>query len=137
MSTERSACLFCKIYDGDEPTEVLYRDEDYIVFPDIKPAAKHHYLVITREHIRHAKQLTSKDKNIIEDMVRIGKEVLEERGGDLSDLRLGFHWPPFYSIGHLHLHVISPASDMSFVSLLMFRNNSWRFVSPEYVKSHL
>ncbi|XP_046995810.1 adenosine 5'-monophosphoramidase HINT3-like isoform X1 [Schistocerca americana] len=137
MSTERSTCLFCKIYDGDEPTEVLYRDEDYIVFPDIKPAAKHHYLVITREHIRHAKQLTSKDKKIIEDMVRIGKEVLEERGGDLSDLRLGFHFPPFYSVGHLHLHVISPASDMSFVSLLMFRNNSWRFVSPEYVKSHL
>ncbi|XP_046995811.1 adenosine 5'-monophosphoramidase HINT3-like isoform X2 [Schistocerca americana] len=73
----------------------------------------------------------------VEDMVRIGKEVLEERGGDLSDLRLGFHFPPFYSVGHLHLHVISPASDMSFVSLLMFRNNSWRFVSPEYVKSHL
>ncbi|XP_046995809.1 adenosine 5'-monophosphoramidase HINT3-like isoform X2 [Schistocerca americana] len=73
----------------------------------------------------------------IEDMVRIGKEVLEERGGDVSDLRLGFHWPPFYSIGHLHLHVISPASDMSFVSQLIFRNNSWWFVSPEYVKSRL
>ncbi|XP_046995807.1 adenosine 5'-monophosphoramidase HINT3-like isoform X1 [Schistocerca americana] len=137
MSTDRSACLFCKIYDGDEPTEVLYRDEDYIVFPDIKPAAKHHYLVITREHVRNAKQLTSSDKKILEDMVRIGKEVLEERGGDVSDLRLGFHWPPFYSIGHLHLHVISPASDMSFVSQLIFRNNSWWFVSPEYVKSRL
>lgn len=35
-----------------------------MVFPDIKPAAKHHYLVITNEHIRNAKELTADQKDI-------------------------------------------------------------------------
>jgi hypothetical protein len=43
--------------------------------------------------------------------------------------RFGFHYPPFNSIHHLHLHAISPASSMSFVSRLIFRPDSWWFVS--------
>jgi hypothetical protein len=43
--------------------------------------------------------------------------------------RLGFHYPPFNSVQHLHLHAISPASSMSFVSRLIFRPGSWWFVS--------
>lgn len=27
--------------------------------------------------------------------------------------RFGFHWPPFYTISHLHLHAISPINSMA------------------------
>ena len=30
-----------------------------------------------------------------------------------SELRVGFHWPPFISVSHLHLHLIYPASTIS------------------------
>ena len=29
--------------------------------------------------------------------------------------RLGFHWPPFCSVYHLHLHVISPIDQIKFI----------------------
>ncbi|RWS13541.1 hypothetical protein B4U79_13558 [Dinothrombium tinctorium] len=62
-------------------------------------------------------------------MQEIGLKVLKERGGDLNDTRLGFHWPPFNTISHLHLHVISPQSEMSFFQRFLFRPNSFYFAT--------
>lgn len=59
--------------------------------------------------------------------MEIGKSVLQENGGDVDDALLGFHRPPFNSIGHLHLHIISPASEMSFITSLIFKPNSLWF----------
>ncbi|KAH6921560.1 hypothetical protein HPB50_002225 [Hyalomma asiaticum] len=33
---------------------------------------------------------------------------------------MGFHWPPFTSISHLHLHVIAPVADMSMLARVIF-----------------
>lgn len=137
MTRENDNCVFCRICNEEEQSEILYKDDEYIVFPDIKPAARHHYLIVTRKHIRSAKHLTMDHKSVVENLVQIAKQVLTEKGADLSDVRFGFHWPPFNSIQHLHLHAISPASSMSFVSSLIFRPDSWWFVSPEYVTSRL
>jgi len=82
-----------------------------VVFKDRKPAAKHHYLVCPREHIRDAKALTHKHLPLVDTMVGVGRQVLEEAGGDFSSARVGFHWPPFCSIYHLHLHVICNEED--------------------------
>lgn len=41
----------------------------------------------------------------------------------------GFHWPPFNTVHHLHLHVIYPKEEMSYISRLIFRPNSYWFVS--------
>jgi diadenosine tetraphosphate (Ap4A) HIT family hydrolase len=40
----------------------LFQDDEYVAFSDIKPAAKHHYLIVTREHIRDVKVLTAEHK---------------------------------------------------------------------------
>ncbi|KAJ9577098.1 hypothetical protein L9F63_006335 [Diploptera punctata] len=135
--TQVPGCVFCRICNGQDPTEVVYKDDEFVVFPDIKPASKHHYLIVTHEHIPNAKQLTQEHKSLVERLIQVGRQVLSERGADMTDVRLGFHWPPFNSIQHLHLHAISPASNMGFASRLIFRPGTWWFVSPEYVMSRL
>ncbi|KAL1116340.1 hypothetical protein AAG570_005835 [Ranatra chinensis] len=50
-------CLFCQIIEADEPDKILYKDDEVVVFADIKPASKHHYLVTSKEHIKDAKEL--------------------------------------------------------------------------------
>ncbi|CAL4137350.1 unnamed protein product, partial [Meganyctiphanes norvegica] len=69
----------------------------------------------------------------VERMVSIGKQCLQQRGGDADTARLGFHWPPFNSINHLHLHVIAPQKEMGFIARGIFKENSFWFVSPETV----
>ncbi|CAH1991543.1 unnamed protein product [Acanthoscelides obtectus] len=133
-----SNCIFCKIISGESPGEILLNDNETVVFKDIKPAAKHHYLAVPKEHIINVNYLTSPEhKDLLEKLITNGKRVVEERGGDINDIILGFHCPPFNSISHLHLHVISPKSDMGFFSKLVFKPNTWWFQTVDGVLEKL
>lgn len=131
-------CIFCKICCKESPAEVVYEDSDYVCFVDRKPCSTHHYLVVPRQHIQGPGVLTSSHTPIVERMTEIGKQVLEERGGNADEARLGFHWPPFVLVKHLHLHVISPESSMGWINRnIVFRKDSYVFSSPTYMVNYL
>lgn len=52
---------------------------------------------------------------------------LLEKNGQTSDYSLGFHIPPFNSVKHLHLHGISPKSEMGFFDRLIFKENTFYY----------
>lgn len=43
---------------------LIFQDENVVVFPDIKPAAPHHYLIVSKEHILDAKTLGPEHKSL-------------------------------------------------------------------------
>eukprot|EP00992_Anisonema_acinus_P005366 TRINITY_DN1797_c0_g1_i1.p1 TRINITY_DN1797_c0_g1~~TRINITY_DN1797_c0_g1_i1.p1 ORF type:complete len:153 (-),score=45.06 TRINITY_DN1797_c0_g1_i1:100-558(-) len=133
-----ATCLFCRIVAGTAPADVLYRDDLFLVIRDIKPATTHHYLVLPREHMADAKHLAREDAVVIKRMEEIATAVLKAQGADLADSRMGFHWPPFQSIKHLHMHVLSPVEDMGYFNKkVAFRPDSWAFVTSEWLVSQL
>lgn len=124
-------CTFCRIITKQLHSEIVYEDSEYICFTDRSPASTHHYLVVPRQHIRDARALSTDQLPIIERMAELGKRVLAERGGSVDDVRMGFHWPPFLMVRHIHLHVISPASQMGWLHRnIVFRQDSFAFTSP-------
>ncbi|XP_052214560.1 adenosine 5'-monophosphoramidase HINT3-like isoform X2 [Dreissena polymorpha] len=124
------SCIFCKITrKEDQKTELLYDDERVSVFRDIRPATPHHYLVASKEHIPDAKHLNPEHSGLVEHMVSVGKGVMATQSGGTSDIRLGFHWPPFHTISHLHLHVISSTNQMGWIAKGIFMPNSYWFVT--------
>ncbi|XP_035702826.1 histidine triad nucleotide-binding protein 3 isoform X2 [Folsomia candida] len=142
---DRDKCTFCRIFDGKESNPIIFQDEEIVVFEDIKPATKHHFLVVTNEHIRDAKAMVSSQIRILDRMIEVANQVLAEKLnqdagiGDPTQVQrlLGFHWPPFHMVNHLHLHVLAPADQMGFFARNMFRPNSMWFVSPDYVRDRL
>lgn len=139
-------CIFCKIITGEADSTKYYEDEETLVFKDIKPAAKHHFLSIPKKHITNINSLTKDDIPLgitiryifinqiktyllVNKLVEEGKKVLLEQGGETENMLLGFHCPPFNAISHLHLHVISPRNEMSFLSRIMFKPKSWWFIT--------
>ncbi len=50
-----------------------------------------------------------------------------------SELALGFHWPPWYSVPWLHLHAIYPKSAM----VRRWKYTAVSFKSPKYVLARL
>lgn len=40
---------------------------------------------------------------------------------------MGFHWPPFHMISHLHLHVISSTNQMGFIAKGIFMERAYWF----------
>lgn len=108
-------CIFCFISQGnDKATEILKENEELVCFRDIYPAAPHHYLVIPKEHIVSCLSLQLCHQSLVERMTEMGKAVLQEQGvTDMKDMKMGFHIPPYTSVDHLHLHVVTPSSQIS------------------------
>lgn len=44
-------CLFCKIANGEIPSNKVYEDDKILAFHDIAPQAPVHVLVIPKEHV--------------------------------------------------------------------------------------
>ncbi|KAF5279067.1 hypothetical protein FQA39_LY05745 [Lamprigera yunnana] len=130
-----SVCVFCNITDGE--STIIFEDEDIVIIKDIKPAAQHHYLAIPKIHIPNVKALKKEDIQLVEKLVEVGMRVLEEKGCNLNDVCVGFHIPPFNSISHLHLHLITPASEMNFISRMIFRPNTWWFNTAQVILNNL
>ncbi|XP_010280921.1 PREDICTED: histidine triad nucleotide-binding protein 3, partial [Phaethon lepturus] len=106
--------------------------DDLVCFRDIRPSAPHHYLVVPVEHMGNCKTLKAEHIPVVKRMMEVGKAVLQRSNfSDLNDIRMGFHWPPFCSIPHLHLHVLAPASQLGFLSRLFYRINSYWFITAE------
>lgn len=47
-----SNCIFCKLANGEIPTNSIYEDEDFKVILDAEPATKGHALILPKEHFK-------------------------------------------------------------------------------------
>jgi len=65
-SSDNMACLFCDIANKQAESKIVYEDENFIGFHDIKPASDIHFLLIPKKHITNTKSLTAADKDMSE-----------------------------------------------------------------------
>ena len=79
MSEEN--CLFCKIVEGEIPSDFVYQDDSCVVIRDINPQAPMHVLVIPRDHIESLDDASQKDEGLLGHLLRVGARVIA------SDLR--------------------------------------------------
>lgn len=101
-------CLFCKIAGGSIPTNMLYEDEDLVAFRDIDPQAPLHILLVPKQHIPSAQQLTEVDAPLLGKVFEVAA-MLYEREGLTEGYRLvtnvGKHGGQ--SVPHLHFHLLA------------------------------
>ena len=60
-----SDCIFCKIANGEIPSEFVYEDELVAAFNDISPVAPVHILIVPKAHIESALELDDSNKDIV------------------------------------------------------------------------
>uniref|UniRef100_A0A3B4BDH4 Adenosine 5'-monophosphoramidase HINT3 n=1 Tax=Periophthalmus magnuspinnatus TaxID=409849 RepID=A0A3B4BDH4_9GOBI len=130
-------CIFCKIVNKEMGTELLHCDEEISCFKDIRPAAPHHYLVVPNKHVGNCKSLT-KEKGHVGQLKHSGNIfggilIFRSKVDTFTYVicRFGFHWPPFCSVTHLHLHVLAPVSQMGYMSRLIYKLNSYWFITAD------
>lgn len=77
-------CLFCKIAAGEIPSTKVYEDEFVYAFLDIAPQAPFHAVIIPREHIGSADEITAQNSMLIakvfEAVAKIAKQENLENG---------------------------------------------------------
>jgi histidine triad (HIT) family protein len=103
-----SDCIFCKIAAGEIPSQIVYKDKDVVVFPDINPAAPIHLLVVPFKHIPSLNQLTAADAPLVGKMVAAATKIAKDKGLAEKGYRLIINngADAGQVVQHLHLHIL-------------------------------
>ncbi len=103
-----SDCLFCRILEGDVPSEEVLATEGVYAFRDINPQAPTHVLVIPREHIESADTVEAHHGDVLAEMVLAAQRVARADGIVDGGYRLVWNVgdDAGNTVPHLHLHVL-------------------------------
>ena len=73
-------CLFCKIINGDIPSAKVYEDETVFAFRDIEPQAPVHILIIPKQHIKSAAEITTENSAVVAHIFEVAAKIAEDEG---------------------------------------------------------
>ncbi|MBC8080942.1 MAG: histidine triad nucleotide-binding protein [Gorillibacterium sp.] len=101
-------CIFCKIVNGDIPSNKIFEDEYVIAFHDIQPAAPVHALIIPKKHIASLKEIDDGDWDLIGHIHRVARQIAEPLGVSETGYRLVNNCGPDAGqvVFHLHYHLL-------------------------------
>ncbi|XP_053952626.1 adenosine 5'-monophosphoramidase HINT3 [Anastrepha ludens] len=137
-SSDMGHCIFCEISAGKQPNTVIeFENDEIVIFKDIKPSSKYHYLAVPKRHIENLKTLTKEDEGLVDRMEEGLKSLFGKMNISTTDALFGFHLPPFITVKHLHMHGIAPRSTMSFLHRIMFKPGTAWFKTVEEARSYL
>ena len=103
-----SDCLFCKFASGAIPVDKVHDDELCFALRDIQPLAPSHLLIIPKQHIASANELSEVHSALLGRMLSVARQLAADEGLSESGYRLVFNTGPDagQSVSHLHLHVL-------------------------------
>jgi histidine triad (HIT) family protein len=98
-------CIFCKIVEGEIPSNKVLENDDFLAFHDINPSAPIHVLVIPKKHIECFQdvsgELMAKATPFIQEITRklgldkTGYRLVTNNGSDGGQ-----------EVLHLHFHIL-------------------------------
>lgn len=101
-------CIFCAIANGEIPSDKVYEDDKILVFYDLEPQAPVHILIIPKEHIKWAYDITEENSAVIAHIFAKIPEIAQKLG--IED---GFRVvnncgeKAGQSVHHIHFHLMA------------------------------
>lgn len=102
-------CLFCKIINGEIPSQKVYEDEYVYAFNDISPTAPVHVLIIPKKHISTINDVNEEDCELIGKIFIAAKKIAEEKGIAEDGYRIVSNCNKIagQTVFHIHFHMIA------------------------------
>ena len=102
-------CIFCKIVNGDIPSNKVYEDDTVLAFHDIAPQMPVHIVVAAKKHLSSVLEFTEEDMAFLggiqlaiakiarqEGLTENGFRVINNCGKDAKQ-----------SVPHIHYHILA------------------------------
>ena len=102
-----SDCLFCIMVDGDIPITKVFENEHVLAFRDISPQAPVHILVIPKQHIVSAADITAENSALVAKCFEAIPEIARAEGLD-NGFRVitNSGTDGGQTVAHLHFHIL-------------------------------
>jgi histidine triad (HIT) family protein len=105
---DKADCIFCRIIRGEVPADFLHNDDLVVAIRDLYPKAPTHLLLLPREHIASAANLTDADAPMLGRLFAVGAKLAAEAGIAEGGFRLVTNAGEAagQSVPHLHFHLL-------------------------------
>ncbi len=104
---KKDDCIFCKLANGEIPTNTIYEDNDFRVFLDAAPSTKGHCLIVPKEHFDDLSEL---DEEIAAKVMPLAKKIMkllkEKLGWDGFNVIQNNGKVAGQTVFHFHTHLI-------------------------------
>lgn len=99
---------FEKIWDGELPAEVVFKDEEIIAFVPLRRQTPVHFLVVPKKRIPTITELEDADAYLIGRMYQVARDLAKKYGIDQTGYRLAMNTneDAGQSVFHIHLHLL-------------------------------
>ena len=104
-------CIFCKIANGEIPSNKAYEDDKVLAFYDLEPQAPVHILIIPKEHIGSAMEITPENSAVVAHIFEVASKLAKD-----LNLENGFRLvnncgeEGGQTVMHLHFHMLAGRS---------------------------
>ncbi len=107
-----AACLLCRIVAGEIPATMVHEDDLVVAIRDIAPRAPTHVLVLPREHIASAADLTEAHGPLLGRLFAVAADLARAEGLVERGYRITTNVGTWggQSVPHLHLHLMGGRS---------------------------
>ncbi len=107
IDMKKEDCIFCKLANGDIPTNAIYEDDIVKAIFDLSPASKGHIIILTKEHfddvfsidaktIAHVYEVAAKVATAVNEVLDCEGMNILQNNGEISG----------QTVFHFHVHII-------------------------------
>ena len=102
-------CIFCKIVNGEIPSNKVYEDENVLAFKDLNPQMPVHILVIPKKHIESIVDLKIEDEILVGRIFTAINKIAHDIGIDKTGFRVisNCGQDAGQTVKHLHFHILA------------------------------
>ena len=99
-------CLFCKIINGEIPSNKVFENEKVYAFYDIAPQAPVHVVIVPKEHIGSANEITYENSRAVADVYEAVPEIAKALGVEKNGYRVVNNCgkDAGQTVFHIHFH---------------------------------
>lgn len=98
-------CLFCKIINGEIPSEKIYEDDKVLVFLDINPTTNGDSLIVPKKHYKDILDIDNETLTYMNDIIRKLYPIYKEKL-NCDGLTISHNTDYGQDIKHFHIHFI-------------------------------
>lgn len=100
--------IFAKIVAGEIPCNKVYETPNILAFYDINPQAEKHIVIITKENLVTAQEVTPENTQTFGELFLAAKEIAKELNLPGYKLAMNVGEEGGQVVPHVHLHMLSP-----------------------------
>ena len=97
-------CLFCKIINKEIAKDFHFESDNLVVFEDINPAAKLHFLIVPKKHIPSI--MEEVEISLLDEIFKVAKDLASKHNLPSDQFRITVNGGKAQHVPHLHFHLL-------------------------------